>query len=89
MAQPPVIRLHPEDSVVIARATLLPGAPVGDNVRSTARIPAGHKVAVRSIAKGEAIRRYGQIIGFASETISPGSHVHVHNCEMEIGRAHV
>ena len=47
MAPPPVIRLHPEDNVVIARATLLPGAPVGDNVLATQRIPAGHKVAVR------------------------------------------
>lgn len=82
MAQPPVIRLHPEDSVVIARATLLPGAPVGDNVLATQRIPAGHKVAVRAIAAGEAIRRYGQIIGFASAAIAPGQHVHVHNCEM-------
>ena len=82
MAQPPVIRLHPEDSVVIARATLLPGAPVGDNVRATQRIPAGHKVAVRAISRGEAIRRYGQVIGFASDGIAPGQHVHVHNCEM-------
>ncbi|WP_158921959.1 UxaA family hydrolase [Acidisphaera sp. S103] len=82
MAPPPVIRLHPEDSVVIARATLLPGAPVGDNVRATQRIPAGHKVAVRAISRGEAIRRYGQVIGFASDGIAPGQHVHVHNCEM-------
>jgi altronate hydrolase len=82
MATPPVIRLHPEDSVVIARATLLPGAPLGDNVLATERIPAGHKAAIRSIPKGEAIRRYGQIIGFASAAISPGQHVHVHNCEM-------
>ncbi len=82
MAQPPLIRLHPEDSVVIARATLLPGTPVGDNVLATQRIPAGHKVAVRAIAVGEPIRRYGQIIGFASAAIAPGQHVHVHNCEM-------
>jgi len=82
MAPPPVIRLHPEDSVVIARATLLPGAPVADNVRATARIPAGHKVAVRAIAAGEPIRRYGQIIGFASAAIAPGEHVHVNNLEM-------
>ena len=82
MAQPPVIRLHPGDSVVIARATLLPGAPVGDNVLATQRIPAGHKVATRAISNGEAIRRYGQIIGFASATIAPGQHVHTHNCEM-------
>jgi altronate hydrolase len=82
MAPPPVIRLHPEDSVVIARATLLPGAPVADNVVAAERIPAGHKVAVRAIPQGEAIRRYGQIIGFASTPISPGRHVHVQNCEM-------
>src|ERR1700722_5454668 len=82
MAPPPVIRLHPDDNVVIARATLLPGAPVGDNVLATQRIPAGHKVAVRAIATTEAIRRYGQIIGFASAGIAPGQHVHVHNCEM-------
>ena len=82
MAPPPVIRLHPDDSVVIARATLLPGAPVVDAVVAAERIPAGHKVAVRSIAVGEPVRRYGQIIGFASKAIAPGQHVHVQNCEM-------
>ena len=82
MAPPPVIRLHPDDSVVIARASLLPGAPIGDNLVARQRVPAGHKVAVRAIAAGEAIRRYGQIIGFASAPIGAGEHVHVHNCEM-------
>ena len=67
MAPPPVIRLHPDDGVVIARATLLPGTPVADGVAATERIPAGHKVAVRPIATGEPVRRYGQIIGFASQ----------------------
>ena len=78
----PVIRLHPEDGVVIARATLLPGAPVAPGVASIERIPAGHKVAVRALAEGEAIHRYGQIIGFATRPIAPGAHVHVHNCGM-------
>jgi altronate hydrolase len=82
MAPPPVICLHPEDTVVIARATLLPGAPVADNVTAAERIPAGHKVAVRPIAPGEAVRRYGQIIGFATKPIAPGQHVHVQNCGM-------
>jgi len=82
MAPPPVIRLHPGDSVVIARATLLPGATVADGVLTQERIPAGHKVAVRAIAVGEPVRRYGQIIGFASSAIAPGQHVHVQNCEM-------
>jgi altronate hydrolase len=82
MTQPPVIRLHPDDSVVIARATLLPGAPVTETVVASEHVPAGHKVAVRAIAQGEAIRRYGQIIGFATQPIAPGQHVHVQNCGM-------
>jgi len=82
MAPPPVIRLHPGDSVVIARATLLPGTPVADGVVTQERIPAGHKVAVRPIAAGEPVRRYGQIIGFAATAIEAGRHVHVQNCEM-------
>lgn len=73
MAAPPTIRLHPDDSVVIARATLLPGAPVADNVTSRDRVPAGHKVATRAIATGEAVRRYGQIIGFASDPSRRGA----------------
>ena len=82
MAPPPVIRLHPEDNVVIARATLLSGTPVADGVATTERVPAGHKVAVRPIVPGEAVRRYGQIIGFATAPVAPGGHVHVHNCGM-------
>src|SRR5215472_15272055 len=82
MAPPPVIRLHPDDGVVLARATLHSGVEVADGVTTAERIPAGHKVAVRPIAAGEPVRRYGQIIGFASCAIAPGWHVHVQNCEM-------
>ncbi len=76
------IRLHPADGVVIARTTLLPGTIVGDGVTVTERIPAGHKVAIHAYAPGEAIRRYGQVIGFATQPIAPGMHVHVQNCGM-------
>ena len=79
---PPVIRLHQTDNVVIARATLLPGTPVADGLAAAERIPAGHKVAVRPIAPGEPVRRYGQVIGFATQPIEPGRHVHVQNCGM-------
>ena len=48
----PTIRLHPDDEVVIARATLLPGAPLAPGVAAIERIPAGHKAAVRAIAPG-------------------------------------
>src|ERR1700691_2485775 len=82
MAPAPVIRLHPDDGVLIARASLPPGMVVAEGVTTVERIPAGHKVAVRPIAVGEAVRRYGQIIGFAASAIAPGRHVHVQNCEM-------
>jgi altronate hydrolase len=77
-----VIRLHPDDNVVIARVTLLPGTPLADGAAAVQRIPTGHKAAVPSIARGEAVRRYGQIIGFASLDVAPGQHVHLQNCEM-------
>jgi altronate hydrolase len=80
---PPVIRLHPEDGVVIARIGLPPGTPVAPGVQvGERRIPPGHKVALRPHAKGEPIRRYGQIIGFATEAVAPGDWVHTHNCAM-------
>ena len=78
----PVIRLHPDDSVVIARAALLPGAEVAPGVTATERVPAGHKVAVKPVAVGEPVMRYGQIIGFATQPIAPGQHVHVQNIGM-------
>ena len=78
----PIIRLNQDDSVVIARSMLQPGAVVAKDVTATERIPAGHKVAVKPIAVGEPVRRYGQIIGFATAPIAPGQHVHVQNIGM-------
>jgi altronate hydrolase len=77
------VRLHPDDNVVTARIDLLPKTAVGaEEVTCAARIPAGHKVATRRIEAGEPIKKYNQIIGFASEPIEPGAHVHTHNVEM-------
>jgi altronate hydrolase len=72
MTPAPVIRLHPDDGVLIARSSLPPGMVVADGVTTVERIPAGHKVAIKPIAVGEPVRRYGQIIGFATVPISPG-----------------
>ena len=78
----PVIRLHPDDGVVIARTTVMPGTPLGNNVTATMRIPAGHKAAIRAFAPGDPVIRYGQIIGFATAPIAPGEHIHTQNCGM-------
>src|SRR5687768_7922156 len=77
------IRLHAEDDVVIARMELATGTLVSrENVRAAVTIPAGHKLAVRDIAQGKPVRRYNQIIGFATRDIKAGEHVHVHNLAM-------
>jgi altronate hydrolase len=81
-AQPPVVRLHADDSVVIARQVLPPGTSLGQGIATAQRVPAGHKIAVVPIPAGGPIRRYGQIIGFASTAIAPGDWVHTHNCGM-------
>jgi arabinonate dehydratase len=77
------IRLHPNDDVVIARAQLVGGTRlIDENVTVSGLIPPGHKVATRAIAQGQPVKRYDQVIGFASRDIAPGEHVHLHNLAM-------
>ncbi|HXJ54756.1 MAG TPA: SAF domain-containing protein, partial [Burkholderiales bacterium] len=77
------IRLHPEDDVVIARMEIPTGTLIAkEKVSVLVTIPAGHKLAVRDIAQGNPVRRYNQIIGFASRPIAAGEHVHTHNLGM-------
>ncbi len=75
------IRLHPLDDVLIARQQLVGGTAI-DNITVRGLIPGGHKVALRDLQTGDPIRRYNQIIGFASKAIQAGEHVHVHNCSL-------
>ena len=78
-----IMRLHSSDNVVVALSDLPRGAeppelpcPLRDP------IPRGHKAAVREIAEGAQVLRYGQIIGAAKEPIAAGCHVHSHNLGM-------
>ena len=75
------IRLHPDDDVVIARQQLMSGTSV-ENIAVRGLIPPGHKIATRAIETGQAVRRYNQIIGFASQPIAPGEHIHTHNLNL-------
>jgi len=77
---PRVIRLEPSDNVVVAVDPIEAGA-VTFGVTAAASIARGHKMSVSAIEVGEPIRKFGQIIGFASRAIAPGEHVHTHNCE--------
>ncbi len=74
------IRLHPDDSVVVALNALSRGERLPqEDVVLLDDIAAGHKAALHRIPAGAAIIKYGQIIGFASADIEPGRHVHTHN----------
>jgi len=77
------VHLRPEDNIAVAARTLPEGAELqtsgGNLLRVRQRVGMGHKLALQAIRKGDAILKYGQIIGFASTDIEPGSHVHVHN----------
>src|SRR3954451_10144111 len=84
MTQAPLtVRLNPNDNVIVARVDILPAtALASEELATTQRIPAGHKVATKPIPVGEPIRKFDQIIGFATKDIAPGEHIHVHNCGM-------
>src|SRR3954468_10516985 len=76
------VHLRPEDNIAVAARSLSAGAQLehqGQTLTLTGKVGLGHKVALRPIKKGEAVYKYGQIIGFASKDIAPGDHVHVHN----------
>jgi len=82
VSDPLVIRIHPNDDVVIARRQLVGGTRIEDEgVVVAGLVPPGHKIATRAIRAGEPVRRYDQIIGSAKQDIAPGQHVHTHNLE--------
>lgn len=76
------LRLNPIDNVVIAKMSLQAHTRLiadGTEIIVRQTVPAGHKIATAAVAAGEPVRRYGQIIGFATQAIQPGDHVHSHN----------
>src|SRR5215470_6852083 len=81
------IRLHPADNVVVALRRLPAGTVLSGNITTTEPVPFGHKVAVAPIAPGDAVRKYGQVIGVATQPVPVGAHVHVHNLVMSDLRA--
>jgi altronate hydrolase len=76
------VHLRPEDNVAVAARDLAAGFEIdfqGNRLTVARRVGLGHKLALRPIARGEPVTKYGQVIGFASRDVLPGEHVHVHN----------
>jgi altronate hydrolase len=81
MSAPDLIILDPQDTVAVvlsdmARGTTRAGLTAQDD------IPRGHKIARTAMSEGDAIVKYGQVMGVAAQDIAVGSHVHVHNCAL-------
>ena len=81
------VRLTAGDHVAIAKQSLLPGTILkmndGSDLRIAGMVPVGHKFALTSVASGDPVVRYGQQIGFATQDINPGQHVHTQNLNIK------
>ena len=76
---PTVLVLNPKDNVGVVPANVDAGRALVNGVVAAERIPRGHKVAIKPIAEGTPVLKYGQIIGYATREIRPGEHVHLQN----------
>ena len=81
------IQISPRDNVAVAMREIKAGEAVlgvaGVALSAAEDIRKNHKVALRAIAAGERIVKYGESIGAASKAISPGEWVHTHNLKGE------
>ncbi len=81
------VLLRGEDNVAVAARPIPKGYIIaigGRRVEVREPIALGHKVALVAIEPGAPVRKYGQVIGFASRAIPPGAWVHVHNVKADL-----
>lgn len=82
------IRIHEADNVAVALRPILKGETVtvgGHGVTTLEEVPQGHKFAIKPIAAGGEVVKYGFRIGNAREEIPAGGWVHVHNVKTALG----
>ncbi|MDK2859112.1 UxaA family hydrolase [Sphaerochaeta halotolerans] len=82
MEQCKFVTIHPDDVVAVAIAPLGKGEVIqvqGKDIPLAMDIPSGHKFAIKDIAEGEPVIKYGAPIGVAKQHISKGEHVHGSN----------
>jgi altronate hydrolase len=88
IADAEAVRLHPDDNIVVAPARIAKGTHIArEGIVTLDTVGMGHKIATQAIAKGDLVRKYGQVIGVATADIAPGALVHVHNIAMSTQRA--
>lgn len=83
-----LLQIHPLDTVAVCREALPKGTSLA-GITLTDDIPAGHKVALKPMAAGEWVWKYGFPIGRATALIAPGQHVHTQNLASGLGEGTV
>ena len=77
------IIMKPEDNCATSLTDIPKDEVIQINGNKTIKInhdiPMGHKFALKNINKGDIIKKYGQIIGVATEDIKVGDWIHTHN----------
>jgi altronate hydrolase len=81
---PFLLKIHRLDNVGVALRTLVNGEQSEETV-TIGDVPAGHKIALQHLRKGEPVVKYGYPIGVATAEIQPGEHVHVQNMASALG----
>lgn len=87
------VATNSKDNVATAVDDIAAGTEVNVELKETSfeitlkdDIAFGHKFAIKDISKDEDVIKYGESIGGATDNISEGQHVHVHNVESKRGR---
>jgi hypothetical protein len=79
---PPLLLLHPDDNILVARRDIAAGERVevdGESVLIPVAIELGHKLARRALAADTRVYKYGAPIGSMKAAVARGEHVHLHN----------
>ena len=86
-----IVHLHPDDNIAVCTNPLSPGDTIQIGAEKTVvvePIGVGHKIACRRIESGATVVKYGAPIGSATQTISKGQHVHLHNLKSDYIPSH-
>ena len=79
---PPLLLLHPDDNILVARRDIAAGELVemdGEAFAIPAAIELGHKLARRALEADTRVLKYGAPIGSMKVAVARGEHVHLHN----------
>ena len=80
---PDFIHFHPNDNVAVALHPIAAGTEFM-GIAAKADIPQGHKMALKALAKGDQVMKYGFSIGHAIAPVEAGDWVHTHNMKTNL-----